>query len=314
LVSEPATPDPNKLIIWASALDGLIYQKDQNGIVKAIGSGVSGATAYSALTDVNTTGLTVGQAMIWNGTVWIPGARREVLTANRTYYVRTDGNDNNNGLSNTAGGAFRTIQKAIDVVASLDIAIYNVIIELINGDYTDQNILVIQTPIGSGQVTITGNISDKTLVQIPQVSMVNSSFLKYTISNVYINVSNNNTALTVDNATLTVNNCRIKNISTSGFSAKIRSDNKANILFTGPVEIEGNTTGGYCFFLFGHGYISLINKIITMIGNPSLTNVYYVAGLSFCELGGSSISGSYSGTLYTKEGGGIIRGPAYTYV
>jgi hypothetical protein len=36
LVSEPATPDPDKLVIWASALDGLIYKKDENGIVEAI--------------------------------------------------------------------------------------------------------------------------------------------------------------------------------------------------------------------------------------------------------------------------------------
>jgi hypothetical protein len=91
LVSEPTTPDPNKLIIWASALDGLIYKKDENGIVEAIGTGSPGL-----------------------------GGGRELLTANRTYYVRTDGSDSNDGLSNTSGGAFLTIQKAIDVAGDLD--------------------------------------------------------------------------------------------------------------------------------------------------------------------------------------------------
>jgi hypothetical protein len=61
------------------------------------------------------------------------GGGRQILTANQAYYVRTDGSDSNTGLANTAGGAFLTIQKAIDTVAALDLSIYNVTIQVGNG-------------------------------------------------------------------------------------------------------------------------------------------------------------------------------------
>ena len=50
------------------------------------------------------------------------GLIREKFTANRTYYVRTDGSDGNNGLANNSGGAFLTIAKAIAVVSALDLS------------------------------------------------------------------------------------------------------------------------------------------------------------------------------------------------
>jgi hypothetical protein len=81
---------------------------------------------------------------------------REVLTANRTYYVRTDGNDANTGLVPNAGGAFLTVQKAINVVAALDISIYNVTIQVADGSYNGA-VIINGAWIGSGTVTINGN-------------------------------------------------------------------------------------------------------------------------------------------------------------
>lgn len=70
-------------------------------------------------------------------TVTIPTGGREVLSANRTYYVRTDGSDSNNGLANTSGGAFLTIQKAADVITeTLDLASYTATVQVADGTYT----------------------------------------------------------------------------------------------------------------------------------------------------------------------------------
>ena len=82
---------------------------------------------------------------------------RERLTASRTYYVRTDGSDSNTGLANTAGGAFLTIQKAVNVIANnLDLAGYDVTVQVGAGTYTGA-VAVSSRWVGAGTVTILGD-------------------------------------------------------------------------------------------------------------------------------------------------------------
>lgn len=85
------------------------------------------------------------------------GTTRELLTADRTYYVRTDGNDANNGLTNTAGGAFLTLQAAYNKIASsIDFGGYTVTIQIADGTYT-AGLVTTSAWVGGGQLIIKGN-------------------------------------------------------------------------------------------------------------------------------------------------------------
>jgi hypothetical protein len=61
---------------------------------------------------------------------------RTALTANTTYYVRTDGSDSNTGLANTSGGAFLTLAKAMTVAGALDCLSYQLTISVQAGTFT----------------------------------------------------------------------------------------------------------------------------------------------------------------------------------
>lgn len=80
---------------------------------------------------------------------------RNVLTANRTYYVRKDGSDSNNGLADTSGGAFLTIDAASVAAAKLDISVFDVTIQVRTGTYAES--VQLRKPVGAGKVNFIGD-------------------------------------------------------------------------------------------------------------------------------------------------------------
>lgn len=110
-----------------------------------------------------------GYALKSDGTdlLWAPS--REVLTAARTYYVRTDGSDSNDGLTDNSGGAFLTIQKAVNAAMALDLSIYDVTIQLGAGTYSE-TVSMTGPRVGSGQIIISGDTTTPSNVKVNKIS------------------------------------------------------------------------------------------------------------------------------------------------
>lgn len=94
------------------------------------------------------------------------GSIRERVLAARTYYVKASGgSDTFDGLS--AGGAFATLSRAIDVIHGLDIAAnVNVVVQLMDGNHTIAAQINLRNFSGIGQVIIQGNLADASKVTL----------------------------------------------------------------------------------------------------------------------------------------------------
>ncbi|MBV5347846.1 hypothetical protein JZU46_06505, partial [bacterium] len=188
---------------------------------------------------------------------------REKLTANRTYYVRTDGNDANTGLANTSGGAFLTIQKAVDVAASLDTLIYNVTIQISAGTYASP--ITCKQCVGAGTVTIIGNETTPANV----VTNGGGAFHSKGIQTKYIikGIKGTGTGSFVNasmNSAIEFQNCEIANT-----GQQIRAEDGGIITATGNYEIVSGASSSVA--AVGGGVIRVQGRTITLINTPAFS-------------------------------------------
>lgn len=240
---------------------------------------------------------------------------RERLTANRTYYVRTDGSDSNDGLSDTSGGAFLTIQKAIDVAAGLDTGIYNITISVGAGTFSEA--VVLKDPQGAGAITVSGAGSSLTIISPPSGNAVTANRSeKCVLQNLALSATGSTSA-----TCLVASRNSYVGISTDvSFNAAGSNGSHIHVLTGSKVEITsaytiaGNTNRH--FRLQSGSKIICINRTVTLTGTPAFSAFCFAEGSSYIHVSGNTYSGSATGQRYNVSKGAVIdtAGGGATYL
>ncbi|MES1154983.1 MAG: DUF2793 domain-containing protein, partial [Pseudorhodoplanes sp.] len=239
------------------------------------------------------------------------GGVREVLAANRTYYVRSDGSDSNNGLSNTSGGAFATIQHAYDVIVStLDLGGKTVTIQCNNATFTAG--LLISQPwtgggaiildLGGGTLSTTSASCVRNNAPLPGLFTVQNGTLTTTTSGHGI-FNNGVGAIQVGNS-VTFGAVAQTHMQATGTGVSINVLNNTTI--------SGGAQAHYSAQNFG--LITDANHTITISASISITNFAATSGGSLqafgntYSLGGNTVTGarfssSANGVIFTNGGG-----------
>lgn len=248
---------------------------------------------------------------------------REKLTANRTYYVRTDGSDSNNGLANTSGGAFLTVQKAIDTASMLDSSIYDVIIQVASGTYdvVGSGGIIAKNMVGSGSIVILGDETTPANVTIKTSGTSGAGTGVFTSRNVKTTYKLRGVTITSTAASSTYGiiaaagsyiefqNCAFG----TGLSIQIRAEDAGVIRATGNYSIIGG--GGYAHIdAVAGGLVRISTLTITITGTPAFTTFLSCSRASVVYYNGHTFVGSATGARYTVSENGVIVAGGETYL
>lgn len=234
---------------------------------------------------------------------------REVLTAARTYYVRTDGNDSNTGLVDSAGGAFLTYAKAKAVAQTIDINGQVLTIQMGAGTWTSPIILFdVVGYWGVGSCLLVGDTAAPTNVVLSVNSATYGALHVEMISTIwevkgfqYTNSAGNcvyviGGKLYLHEADFGASGAGFAHIFTSfdGFF-----DARANYSVSG--------AAGYHWMAQGKSHLRVISRTITITGTPAFTAWALSSGIALIPCGGNTFTGSATGQRYNASGNSVIN-------
>lgn len=236
-----------------------------------------------------------------------------ILTANRDYYVRVDGNDSNDGLTDSAAGAFLTIQRAVDEVAKLEFRGYDVTINVGAGTYTDAVVLKRcnnQGNYNGGLPRLKGDEAtpSNVIIQVDGTSCINTSFHTghWRIGGFKLINTTSGGCLTVQNG------CMIEMVGAMDFGSSaswhIGVYQGGFFWLQSNYDITGSATAHYlarnnAYINLGGGYT------VTLAGVPNFS-VYFAWALECATILASSTTFAGSGATgirYRVELNGVIN-------
>jgi hypothetical protein len=244
---------------------------------------------------------------------YVAGFLRERLTADRTYFVRTTGNDSNNGL--TAGTAFLTLDAAADAVLALDPNRYQIFVDIGAGTFAGAYFKGPFTQEGGdydtygGVIEIVGAGKGTTIIN----TALDSKFLGFDfyslhhvwLHNLTIEVEANSTGVTAyAGSDLYIWDVEIDGKSgtlTTGIDSYI-----SNVTFSDGMEFTGTLKRGISVSSNG----SSIDPIsdVTFTDTPTFTEAFAYAdnGAAINAGSGVDVTGTATGVPYIATGGATI--------
>ncbi|WP_453942771.1 hypothetical protein [Bradyrhizobium sp. USDA 372] len=284
---------------------GAVVAANSDYTFAQIGSKPTTVAGYG-ITDALTDAPSDGVSYVRRSAAWVRS--REVLTADRTYYVRTDGNNANNGLTNTAGGAFLTIQKAVDVVASLDLSIYQATIQVGPGTYAGG--IVLTGCVGSKPPSLVGDTTTPANVVISHnndVVACTGPTSYWRVGGFKITATSGHGLRCTTGAVLIFEKMEFGSFNAS-FSQLYAESYGAiqagfaifNYTITGGAAVHANAAYG--------GFIQLPYNTITLVGTPAFAAFATANNLGQLRADSVTFSGGATGKRYDANSLGLING------
>ncbi|SFZ86485.1 Protein of unknown function [Devosia enhydra] len=236
---------------------------------------------------------------------------RERLTANRTYYVRADGSNANDGLSNTAGGAFATLQKAMDVIAGLDCDVHSLTVSVGAGTYTAG--LVLKSYLGSGSVSFVGDETTPANVTIEVAGLpVSTSAVggSFSVAGFRLRSTGSQDVRCLTRTSLTLRSNEYAGTS----NYRVFCGQFGRISFAGSNNAISSLGGGF-LLIQAYGYVEMFSTTFTITANLTMTGAFAFCQAGFLQvalntftLGGFTVTGNRA----TVTQNGVISGTGGT--
>jgi hypothetical protein len=237
-------------------------------------------------------------------------APREVLTGNRTYYVRTTGSDSNDGLC--SGAAFLTIMKAINVCKTIDFNGYTVTIDVGSGTFYGQvtgGVMVGQA--GYANLVISGAGSGSTTVTYDGLHegtfFPDGVGVKYTIQNMTITGTGSGSsgaAVTAFHGAYVRIGADVV-IGQTGWFGLLAFGPGATVWLDSGITFSADT--GYAFGALTGASLIGNGTQTWALGTRTLTATLYASEGAAIRLNGVSFTGTVTGLQYTVNVNGTIN-------
>lgn len=226
---------------------------------------------------------------------------RDVLSANRTYYVRTDGSDSNDGSANTSGAAFLTIQKAIDTVGLLDTSIHDVTISITSGTYTGA--VTLKNFVGAGLCTLTCPSGTATISTTSSNAIYgNLITCRYALgSGLKLQTTTSGSCLYLDKSAIELKGAEF------GASASVHVVLDGSFCFVRNNYTISGSAANHVLASTGSQFIYLGGVTVTLTGTPAFTNFVSATNDSVIRAIAVTFSGSATGGSYSVAANSVIN-------